>query len=59
MPRRTESKANIVRNYIKSTKHENGKKKLKWKEAREKEISVALQLHNEKAHEEDESLPID
>ena len=51
-------KANIVRNHIKSAKHENGNKKLKSKEAREKEISVALQLHNEKAHE-GESLQID
>ena len=51
-------KANIVKNHIKSGKHKYGKQKLKSKEAREGDISVALQAHNEKTHQEGESLPI-
>ena len=51
-------KATVLKNHLKSSKHDEGKKKLKTKGAREKDISLALEKHNEKNHLEGETLPI-
>ena len=51
-------RANILKNHIKSTKHQEGKKKLESKVAREKDIALALQSHNDTTHLEGESLPM-
>ena len=43
-------KKSIVQNHIRSKKHEDSKKKREMKEAREKNIAVALAKHNEEQH---------
>ena len=40
-------KSSTVQNHIRSQKHENSKKKLALKEAREQDIAVALSKHND------------
>ena len=52
-------KANVLKNHLKSKKHEASKHKLDGKEARERDIAVALQKHNEATHVQGETLPMD
>lgn len=52
-------KSTVVNNHIKSAKYQQGKEKLKTKEAHERDITTALQVHNQKNHHEGESLSID
>ena len=49
-------KISIVRNHIHSAKHEEGRKRLKAKELREKSIADALAAHNEDCHLKGETL---
>ena len=51
-------KANVLKNHLKSKKHEASKHKLDGKEARERDIAVALQKHNEATHVQGETLPM-
>ena len=50
-------KRSVVQGHIKSTKHADGKKRLECKEAREKDISVALRKHDQEVHQKGETLP--
>lgn len=52
-------KANIVKSHMKSEKHRAGKSKLEEKEAREHDIAFALEMHNDTAHLEGKTLPIE
>lgn len=51
-------KLSIITNHVKSVKHSQGKK-LKKREARERDIVQALKKHNTDAHLEGETLPIE
>ena len=42
---------------MKSSKHEEGKKKLKAKQAREADLAVALEKHDDNTHRKGETLP--
>ena len=50
-------KSSSVKNHTRSTKHDEGKKKLAKREAREQEIAVALKAHNSEVHLVGETLP--
>ena len=50
-------KRSVVLNHVKSTKHKVGKNKLKTKEAREADLAVALEKHDDKTHRKGETLP--
>ena len=50
-------KMSSLKNHIQSSKHKDGVKRLKSKEAREKNIAEALKAHNHDAHLKGESLP--
>ena len=50
-------KMSSVRNHIRSTKHKEGCRRRKSKEAREKSIADALAAHNEESHLRGETLP--
>ena len=50
-------KMSVVRNHIRSAKHEEGHKRLKSKELREKSIADALAAHNKETHLKGETLP--
>ena len=50
-------KMSSLKNHIQSSKHKDGVKRLKSKEAREKSIAEALKAHNQEAHLKGESLP--
>lgn len=52
-------KANVLKNHLRSEKHQAGKTKLEGKEAREHDIAVALEKHNERNHLEGETLSMD
>jgi hypothetical protein len=54
---RTPRKSSTVKNHIRSTKHADAKKKLRMKEAREKDTAIALKAHNSTDHLEGENLP--
>jgi hypothetical protein len=56
LPGGVESKISIVRNHIHSAKHEEGRKRLKAKELREKSIADALAAQNEDCHLKGETL---
>lgn len=46
-----------LKNHIQSSKHKDGVKRLKSKEAREKNIADGLKAHNQDARSKGESLP--
>ena len=50
-------KRSVVQNHIKSKKHEDGKIKLKLKEARENDIAEALHKHDSETRRKGETLP--
>ena len=50
-------KSSSVKNHTRSTTHDEGKKKLAKREAREQEIAVALKAHNSEVHLVGETLP--
>ena len=52
-------KSSVVKNHIKSEKYKNGCKKLKQKDARERDIAEALTKYNDDAHLEGETLPME
>ena len=50
-------KRSVIQGHINSTKHADGKKRLERKEAREKDISMALRKHDQEVHQKGETLP--
>ena len=50
-------KSSSVKNHTRSAKHKEGKARLSKRDAREKEIAVALRAHNAKTHLVGEKLP--
>ena len=50
-------KSSSVRNHLSSKKHQDGKKKMEKKEAREQDIAQALQRYNKDCHPRGETLP--
>ena len=50
-------KRSVVVNHIKSKKHEDGKKRLKRKELRERDIAESLRAHDNETHCKGETLP--
>ena len=44
-------------NHIKSTKHEDIKERLTWKELRERDIAESLKAHDNETHHKGETLP--
>ena len=47
----------MVVQYVKSTKHVEGKVKLKTKQVREADLALALAEHDSKTHRKRETLP--
>ena len=50
---------NIVANHIRSNKHKSGKEKLALKEARERDITKCLKVHDDMSHPVGETLPME
>ena len=50
-------KRSVVSNHVKSSKHDEGKKKLKTKQAREADLALALEKHDSETHRKGETLP--
>ena len=50
-------KRSVVLNHVKSSKHEEGKKKLKTKQAREVDLALALDKHDHETNRKGETLP--
>ncbi len=50
-------KSSVVRNHVKSKKHEVSKETLKKKESRERDIAEALRAHDAETHRKGETLP--
>ena len=51
------TKRSVVQNHVRSSKHEEGKKKLKMKETREADLALALEKHDHETHRKGETLP--
>lgn len=50
-------KRSVVLNHIKSTKHVSGKQTLTMKQARERDLALALERHDAETHRKGETLP--
>ncbi len=50
-------KRSMIQGHFKAAKHADGKKRLEHKEARERDITVALRKHDQEVHQKGETLP--
>ena len=50
-------KRSVIKNHVQSVKHENSKKRLEKKEARERDIADSLTKYNKQIHPRGETLP--